>query len=81
MLSLYEIDSKYIQYLSSVVNLNNMFPAPISLCTQVNISSLQDIHYKNLVRAEYRIIWQKSELITQNAKAVYDHKMTNDGKS
>lgn len=65
----------------SVINLNNMFPAPITLCKQVHISSLQNDHYKNLVRAEYRIIRQKSQVILENAKAVYKHKMTNDGKS
>ena len=65
----------------SVINLNNMFPAPINICKQVDISSLQNEHYKNLVRAEYRIIRQKSQLILENAKSVYEHKMTNDGKS
>lgn len=65
----------------AVINLNNMFPAPISLCSQVNIENLQDEHYKNLVRAEFRIIRKKTELILQNASTVYNHKMLNDGKS
>ena len=65
----------------SVININNMFPAPINLCKQVNISTIKDQHYKNLVRAEYRIIRQKSQLIIENAKSVYTHKITNDGKS
>ena len=65
----------------SVINLNNMFPAPISICKQVDILNLQDVHYKNLVRAEYRIIRQKSQLIVENAKSVYHHKLVNDGKS
>ena len=104
MLSLYEIEPAYIQYLSTfephlfrnkkvtqsfsrkyvgiVLKINGFdYFAPLSLCTQVNIAALQDIHYRNLVRTEYRIIRQKSELIMRNAKAVYDHKMTNDGKS
>lgn len=65
----------------SVINLNNMFPAPINLCKKVIIADLKDIHYRNLVRSEYRIIRQKTQLILQNAKAVYEHKMINDGKS
>ena len=65
----------------AVINLNNMFPAPRRLCTRVVISAISGEHYKSLVRAEYRIIRQKSALILANAKAVYDHKMTNDGKS
>ena len=65
----------------AVINLNNMFPAPMSLCKQVVIDDITDIHYKNLVRMEYRIIRQKTELILNNAKAVYEHKMINDGKS
>ena len=58
-----------------------MFPAPIKLCKLVLISDIKNEHYRNLIRAEYRIIKQKSEQIVNNAKAVYEHKMTNDGKS
>ena len=65
----------------AVINLNNMFPAPINLCKKVVIADLTDEHYRNLVRAEWRIIKQKTEQILQNAKAVYEHKLTNDGKS
>jgi protein AbiQ len=65
----------------SVINLNNMFPAPLKLCERVTINNINNIHYKNLVRAEYRIIKQKSELILNNSRIVYDHKMQNDGKS
>ncbi|MCH5166230.1 MAG: type III toxin-antitoxin system ToxN/AbiQ family toxin [Clostridiales bacterium] len=65
----------------AVINLNNMLPAPISLCTKVIIDAIQDERYKSLVRAEYRIIRQKSALILANAKSVYDHKILNDGKS
>ncbi len=65
----------------AVLNLNNMFPAPMNLCKNVSIENIQNEHYRNLIRAEYRIIKQKTELITENAKSVYEHKMINDGKS
>lgn len=65
----------------SVINLNNMFPAPLTLCKQVIITDVKDIHYKNLLQAEYRIIRQRTEQIFQNSKYVYEHKMLNDGKS
>ena len=50
----------------SVINLNNMFPAPLTLCKQVIITDVKDIHYKNLLQAEYRIIRQRTEQIFQN---------------
>ena len=65
----------------AVINLNNMFPAPMPLCKSVKIENIKNEHYKNLVRAEYRIIKQKTEQILINAKDVYNHKMINDGKS
>lgn len=65
----------------AVLNLNNMFPAPLNLCKSVKIENIKNEHYKNLVRAEYRIIKQKTEQIINNAKDVYNHKMINDGKS
>ena len=65
----------------AVINLNNMFPAPLNLCKSVKIENIKNEHYKNLVRAEYRIIKQKTEQIINNAKDVYNHKMINDGKS
>ena len=58
-----------------------MFPAPLPLCKPVKIENIKNEHYKNLVRAEYRIIKQKTEQILNNAKNVYNHKMINDGKS
>lgn len=65
----------------SVVNLNNMFPAPFALCKQVIITDIKDVHYKNLLQAEYRILRQKTNQIFQNSKYIYNHKMANDGKS
>ncbi|UTD13938.1 type III toxin-antitoxin system ToxN/AbiQ family toxin [Treponema denticola] len=43
----------------AVINLNNMFPAPLNLCKAVQIENIKNEHYRNLVRAEYRIIKQK----------------------
>lgn len=56
-----------------------MFPAPLNICKHVLISDIKNEHYKNLIRAEYRIIKQKSEQIVSNARIVYDHKLINDG--
>ena len=65
----------------AVINLNNMFPAPLNICKPVLISDIKNEHYKNLIRAEYRIIKQKAEQIISNARVVYNHKLINDGKS
>ena len=65
----------------AVINLNNMFPAPLNLCKSVKIENIKNEHYRDLVRAEYRTIKQKTEQIINNAKDVYNHKMINDGKS
>lgn len=58
-----------------------MFPAPLSLYTPILISNIKEESYKNLLRAEYRIIKQKSNKIINNAKIIYNHKLINDGKS
>lgn len=39
------------------------------------------MQYKTLLNNEIRIIRKKEEQIINNAKAVYNHKITNDGKS
>ena len=65
----------------AVININNMFPAPLKVCKQVIFSTIKDEHYRNLLRAEYRIIKQKSNLLIQNSSSVYNHKLLNDGKS
>ena len=53
----------------------------MNLCKNVYIENIQNEHYRNLIRAEYRIIKQKTEQIKTIAKSVYEHKMINDGKS
>lgn len=50
----------------AVINLNNMFPAPLNICKPVLISDIKNEHYKNLIRAEYRIIKQKAEQIRKS---------------
>ena len=65
----------------AVINLNNMFPASIESCKQINFNEIHDLNYKNLLRSEYRIIRKKAVLILNNANEVYHHKLINDGKS
>ena len=65
----------------AVLNLNNMFPVPGGVYSLKNPNTEQNCQYKTLLNNEIRIIKQKSEIIINNAKAVYEHKMTNDGKS
>ena len=65
----------------AVLNLNNMFPVPGGVYSLKNPNTEQNYQYKTLLNNEIRIIKQKSEIIINNAKAVYEHKMTNDGKS
>ena len=65
----------------AVLNLNNMFPVPGGVYSIKNPNTEQNCQYKILLNNEIRIIKQKSEQILSNAKAVYEHKMTNDGKS
>ena len=40
-----------------------------------------DQQYRNLLNNERRIIKQRTEQIINNAHSVYNHKLTNDGKS
>ena len=65
----------------AVINLNNMFPVPDGVYSPKAPVSEQNEQYRTLLNNEIRIIRQKTELILQSAKAVYDHKLTNDGKS
>ena len=65
----------------AVINLNNMFPVPETAYSLKNPNTEQNLQYRTLLNNEIRIIKQKTEQIINNAKTVYDHKMTNDGKS
>ena len=61
----------------AVININNMFPAPSSLLTYVDISKEKNPKYKSLLLAEYRIIKAMQDKIRKNAALVYQHKITN----
>ena len=65
----------------AVINLNNMFPVPDGVYSLKDPVSEKNEQYRTLLNNEIRIIRQKTEQILQSAKAVYDHKLTNDGKS
>ena len=65
----------------AVINLNNMFPVPDGIFFPKNPNLETDLQYKNLLNNERRIIKQKTEQIINNARSVYNHKLTNDGKS
>ena len=65
----------------AVINLNNMFPVPDGIYSLKNPNDESDFQYKTLLNNEIRIIKQKTELILNNANAVYQDKLTNDGKS
>ena len=65
----------------AVINLNNMFPVPEIAYSLKNPNTEKNQQYRTLLNNEIRIIKRKTEQIINNAKAVYNHKMTNDGKS
>ena len=65
----------------AVINLNNMFPVSDGVYSLKDPANEPNAQYRTLLNNEIRIIKQKTEQILQNAKTVYDHKLTNDGKS
>ena len=65
----------------AVINLNNMFPVPEGIFIPKNPNLEKDLQYRTLLNNERRIIKQKTEQIINNAKSIYNHKLTNDGKS
>lgn len=65
----------------AVINLNNMFPVPDGIYSLKNPKTEKNLQYQTLLNNEIRIIRKKQELIINNAKSVYNHKTTNDGKS
>ena len=58
----------------AVINLNNMFPVPVSECKYVDFSMVSNKIYKDLLMAEYRIIKQMQEKIRKRAEQLYHHK-------
>ena len=65
----------------AVLNINTMFPAPIAECTFVDINSVTDTNYRNLLRNEYRLVKVMEKLIIKNARIVYSHKLANGDKT
>lgn len=65
----------------AVINLNNMFPVPASVCRYVDISQERNPQYKALLMAEYRVIRVLQDKIVKNAKNVYKHKLNNSNKT
>lgn len=65
----------------AVLNLNNIFPVPEGVYSPKDPATEKNQQYKTLLNNEIRIIKQKTVQIINNAKAVYNHKITNDGKS
>ncbi len=65
----------------AVINLNNMFPVPDGIYSLKNPEAENDLQYRTLLNNEIRIVRKKEEQIINNAKTVYNHKITNDGKS
>lgn len=61
----------------AVINLNNMFPVPISECTYVDISKEKDKNYRALLMSEYRYIKSIQDRIRKNALNIYNHKIEN----
>jgi protein AbiQ len=61
----------------AVLNINNMFPAPLNECKYVDFRIEPDEKYVKLLMAEYRIIKSLQQRIRQNAATVYQHKLRN----
>ena len=59
----------------AVINLNNMFPVPLTERKYVDIRNERDPHYRALLLAEYRFIKSIQEKIRKNAQNVYKIKI------
>ena len=59
----------------AVINLNNMFPVPLSECAYVDIAKVKDQKYRSLLLAEYRAIKSMEEKIRKNAQTLYQLKI------
>lgn len=64
----------------AVINLNNMFPAPLHICKYIIISTQRDKKYRDLLLAEYRFIKSIQDKIRKNAQTLY-HLKLKDGNS
>ena len=55
----------------AVVNLNNMFPVPVSCCQRVDFAAERDRKYRALLQAEYRAMKLLQDRIHKNARTLY----------
>ncbi len=62
----------------AVINLNNMFPVPLSEATYINIKSERDSQYRALLLAEYRYIKSIQDKIRKNARTIYNLRIKDD---
>lgn len=65
----------------AVINLNNMFPVPLSEAKYVDIKSERDPQYRALLLAEYRYIKSIQDKIRKNAQTLYKLKIKDDGSA
>ncbi len=61
----------------AVINLNNMFPVPDGEYVYIDINKEPDVHYRALLRSEYRYIKSIQGKIRKNAVLLYNHKLKN----
>ena len=59
----------------AVVNLNNMFPVPVSCCQRVDFAAERDRKYRALLQAEYRAMKPLQDRIHKNARTLYSYKL------
>jgi len=60
----------------AVINLNNMFPVPLHVCSYVDFSKVANPQYKDLLLAEYRFIKSIRDKLCKNAATLYHYRLT-----
>lgn len=58
--------------LLGVVRLNNMLPVPREALTHIEINKIEDLHYKNLLLSERRVILSNVSKIKYKARKMYN---------
>ena len=61
------------------INFNNMIPVVDEVLIYIDINSIEDSHYKNLLGNQYRAISADAARIKQTAKNIHDLLMKNGG--
>ncbi|WP_415596291.1 type III toxin-antitoxin system ToxN/AbiQ family toxin [Liquorilactobacillus hordei] len=57
--------------LLAVLNINNMIPAPFTLCKEIDIDNIADINYRNLLTQEYFICKRRKQPIKKSSHVGY----------